>query len=368
MENQKKIELLREEILKKFDNNIIYEVYSIKPFYVTFFDFLEEHTRLNRYILYLLVSLIPYLVFIPFSSLLGNDSFDFTKVWLKLNFSGWAFGCFLFMNYIYHKSVEIYPLLHYLANTAYNKHHIEKLYDFLFISKYQIITCIATGILTTATGTYLDFHLTTISKYYIIFNSFIIGFIIGTGLWYSIGLANLIRTIGRMKNVKINYINPTYSIGVFEIPKLASVWSLCFFSEVIIVYLGLILPDWNQNYAVIQNMQVFWLIIFISISIYNFVHPISAISKLTNDAKTKIKILIMDNLYSKLSEAENNIDKFHNNYAEIKVIEELYEKIAFAKTYIFDWSVFFRFLATTIPSIVILILKHYSDIMDFLMN
>ena len=156
------------------------DVYEPKPFYFSLFETLEDYSKINRYFLFVIVSLLPFLFYYIISFLFNLDTNRFAEHWLKVNFSGWAFGTFLFMNYIYQKTASIYPYLLYLGHTPYNKYVITKLYDLMFISKSQKITCVATGILTTATGTYLGgFDLSIFPKLYIMVNSFFFGYILG---------------------------------------------------------------------------------------------------------------------------------------------------------------------------------------------
>ena len=366
MKRSKELNDVRGDLQWKLERPLEFDTYDKKPIYVTFFDNLQDNFKINRFFLYLLTALLPYLIYFALSFAFSLEIKKFSDYWIRLNFSGWAFGSFLFMNYIYFKTRSIFPLLSYLANKAYNKHQLVLLYDKIFLSHWQNKICILVGILTTITGTYLDMNLPLVPKIYIIINSFFVGYIIGFGLWYSIGLAILIRAIGKMQNVKINYLNPSYSIGIYEIPRLASTWSMCFFGEAIIVYVGLLFPNWSVQNHIISIIQLFWLIIFLFLAIYNFIHPISAISKLTNDAKTKFKLIVLDRLHESLAKVEKDIGNLGEYYKEINIIEELYEKISLSKSYLFDWAVLFRFLATSIPTLFIIFLEYYKDIKDLL--
>jgi len=46
-------------------------------------------------------------------------------------------------------------------------------------------------------------------------------------------------------------------------------------------------------------------------------------------------------------------------------MEELYEKTSASKSYIFEWVVILRFLATTIPTLLILFIQHFKIIKEF---
>lgn len=354
---------LRLELERAVEEPPEIDKYEPAPVYVRFFDSLQDYTKLNRYLLYFLVALFPYFLYILLALTFGLEHSRFTDYWIRLNFSGWMFGSFLFMNYIYGKSISVYPLLTYLAHTPYNKHRIRLLYDTMFVSHRQHVVYFVIAVLTTATGVYLGLDLELAPKLFIIISSFVAGYIIGFGVWYSFGLAKLVHTIGKMKNIKINYLNPTYSIGVVEIPRLSSIWTMCFFGEALIVYIGLLLPDWSQNSDVTSTVQVFWLIIFLCLAVFNFINPITAVSRLTNEAKTRFKLAILDKLHSKLNSIEHSIDSIGQHFQEIKLIDELYERVSLAKSYVFDWAVFFRFLATSIPSLFLLFLNHYEDIL-----
>jgi hypothetical protein len=360
MNNLGIIDQFRLDIEKVAEETDEIDRYENAPIYVRIFDSLEDYTKLNRYFLYLLISLLPFLIYQFLATLCNWEKSIFTDYWIRLNFSGWTFGCFLFMNYIYNKSVNIFPLLSYLADTPYNKHRLRILYDTVFTSKSQNVVYLITAVLTTTTGVYLGLELDIAPKVFIILSSFLAGYIIGFGLWYSFGLAFLIHSIGKMKNVKINYLNPTYSIGVFEIPRLSSAWSMCFFGEAIIVYVGLLFTKWAQHTEIVSTIQLFWLSIFLILSVFNFINPIAAVSKLTNEAKTRFKLTILNKLHRRLSDIENDIDSLGQHYQEIKLIEEFYEKVSIAKSYIFDWAVFFRFLATTIPAALIIFLENHE--------
>ncbi len=352
--------LLFDDLQSNSEKMIDNDYYDKKPNYITFFDNLQDYLKINRFFIYLIIALFPYFLYFPVSYIFDFHNELFTEYWVRLNFSGWALGSFLFMNYIYNKTISIFPMLSYLAHTPYNKHLLSISYDRLFRSYFQNLVCIITGLLTTATGTYLGMNLPFASKIYIIINSFFVGFIIGFGLWFSIGLAFLIRDISKMKNVKLNYLNPSNSIGIYEIPRLASVWSMCFFGEAIIIYIGLILPNWNLQNNITEAIQLFWLLIFLSITIYNFVHPISSISNLTNEAKIRFKQIVLDRLHDRLLKVENDLENLSNYSKEIYLIEELFEKVSLSKSYMFEWAVVLRFFATAIPTIFIIFLEHYS--------
>lgn len=360
MNKRPNIDQLRLELEKAAEGTIETDSYEYAPIYVRLFDSLEDYTRLNRYILYLLVALLPYFLFQFLANIFGWEHSHFTDYWIRLNFSGWMFGSFLFMNYIYNKSVSIYPLLSYLGDTPFNRHRLRLHYDIMFASRKQKLVYTLTGVLTTSTGIYLGVELEMAPKLFIITSSFVAGYVIGFGVWYSFGLAYLIRSVGRLKNVKINYLNPTYSIGVFEIPRLSSVWSMCFFGEAVIVYVGLLFPNWSQTNDTASNLQAFWLVVFIALSVFNYLNPISAVSRLTNEAKTRFKLSILDKLHEKLNAIEHDVEAFGRLYQEIKLIDEFYERVSLAKSYVFDWAVFFRFLATSIPASLIIFLEHYS--------
>jgi hypothetical protein len=353
---------LTEETFVSVEPGIVTDYYDKKPIYVTFFDNLQDYIKINRFSLYILVSLVPYLVYLPISYFFNINSGAFSEYWLKLNFSGWALGSFLFMNYIYKKATSVYTHLSYLANTAYNRHLLFLSYDRLFHSPLQNIVCIFIGLLTSATGTYLGMLLPDIPNIYIIINSFFVGYILGFGVWFSIGLGLLIRDVSNMKNVKLNYINPSYSIGIFEIPRLASIWSLCFFGESIIVYIGLLLPQWSKSGFNTGAIQVFWLTVFLFISVYNYIYPIVSISNLANESKTRFKKIVSDRLYEKLSIVEGNMENLSDITNDIKQIDSLFEKLSLSKSYLFDWSVVIRFFATAIPTLFIIVFEHYDTI------
>lgn len=353
---------LTEETFESDEPGIITDYYDKKPIYVSFFDNLQDYIKINRFLLYVLVSLVPYLLYLPLSHLFNFNSDSFTEYWLKLNFSGWALGSFLFMNYIYKKSTSIYSHLSYLAHTPYNKHLLVLSYDRLFHSPLQTITCILIGLLTSVTGIYLGMLLPEIPNLYIIVNSFFVGYILGFGVWFSMGLGLLIRDVSNMKNIKLNYINPSYSIGIFEIPRLASIWSLCFFGESIIVYIGLLLPQWSKSGFNAGAIQVFWLTVFLFISIYNYIYPVVSISKLANESKTRFKKIISDRLYEKFSNVEGNLENLSDITNDIQQIDKLFEKLSLSKSYLFDWSVVIRFLATAVPTIFIIGFEHYDTI------
>jgi hypothetical protein len=341
--------------------------YDRTPPYVAFFDTLKEYTKINRFILYLLVSIFPYVLFIPLALIFGWDANAFSSYWMRLNFSGWALGTFLFMNHMYRRTIVAYPLLSYLARTPYNKNELVSLYNHLFLGRSQTITCVITGILCTLTGLCLDLNLSGPPRYYIIVNSFFVGYLLGYGMWYCIGISTLILHVGKMRNVKVNYLNPFYSVGVVEMPELASIWSLCFFFEAIIVYVGLVLPDWTQSATflgakITSLVQVFWLIVFLGIAIYNFVNPISAVSRLASDAKMNIKIMIIDKLYKLYMDVEADVENLSLTHKDIVSLAEFYEKVVFSRSKLFDWAVFVRFLATSIPTVLIVVIEHFDTL------
>lgn len=362
MDNIKNLNDLHNGLLLNLEKPLDADYYDNKPIYVSFFDNVQDYVRINRFFIYLITALFPYLFYFFISYLFHLDHGLFSEYWIRLNFSGWALGSFLFMNFIYNKTVSIFPLLSYLAYTPFNKHNLLLAYDRLFRSPLQKYVCIGVGLLTTSTGSILGMNIPDAPKIYIIINSFFVGYIIGFGVWFSIGLSALIKDIGKMRNVKINYLNPSYSIGIFEIPRLASIWSMCFFGEAIIVYAGLLLPNWNMVNNITGWIQLFWMVVFLSLAIYNFVHPINAISNLTNEAKTKFKLIVLDRLHDSLNKVENDLANLDTYSKEINTIEELYEKISLSKSYLFEWAVVIRFFATAIPTLLIIFLEHYEHI------
>lgn len=335
------------------------------PFYVLVFDILQEYTKLPRLVLYIIVSLIPYFLYFPLADIFGWTRDGYTDYWIRLNFSGWALGSFLFMNYIYAKSKTLFPVFIYLCGNPYNRYLLYREYKNIFKSRGQLIITIGVAVLTTVTGVVMNMGLPYEPKFYITINSFIVGLIIGPGLWYSIGLGKMIQAVGNMQNLKVNSFNPYFSIGIGELPNLSSIWSFCFFGEAILVYVGLVFPNWQGSESIVGGIQIFWLLIFLGVALFNLINPMSAIAKITGDAKTKLRLTVSEKIFNRIGKLETDDDSFINETNNIYALQETYEKITNAKTSTLELPVILRFLAATISTLIIIFIEHLDKLLTF---
>lgn len=336
-----------------------------KPLYVQALDVAQQYfstSSISRYLLYLLASVIPVLVG-WLSSLCFHLNFNnFLELWVKYNFSGWVFGSFLFMNYAYQRSLESFDDLLLMAKTSYNKHLIWIQFKRMYRSKQQTVVCAVTGLLTAITGTFLGVNIAGFYKYYIIINSFIAGFVVGYGLWHTIALSRLFRILGRLDNISINIKNPFSSVGLLEIPLLASNWSVVFFAEIIIVYVGLVLPEWSRSNVAITAVQSFWLTVFLLIGFYNYFYPRHVVHKMVNEQKRDVLIHLQDKLDNAYTMDAYNKEEIENMQAIIDFTENRIDQVISSSGHLVDIRVVVRFAITTLLAIALLVIENIDTL------
>ena len=343
---------------------------SKEPIYSIILSRFGARNVLSKSICGIVISLIPVVLAKLLETVKLIEFEDFWNNWLRLNFSGWIIGAFVFMNYIYHKSRDFYLDFIFLANNdKANIDIVNQSYESMFNSKTQNRFYISVGVLCSITGIMLGVNASGFTYFYIVFWSFWCGYVVGWGLWYTYALAKFMRRITSLNNLHLNPVYPSSSVGLFEISKIASSWSFCFFFEFLLIYAGLFFPSWTANKHWIRGVQMFWLSICLAVIVFNFIYPFVRINKLVSKVKRRSLMAVQELLGTSWSQIVSSKIKHKSEIVkdEVHYLSELHYLIRSRKNLPLNASIILKFISSVIVQ-ALLLSSERPQILDKIYN
>ncbi|MCK4998745.1 MAG: hypothetical protein KAS23_04390 [Anaerohalosphaera sp.] len=345
------------------------------PYYQQWIDCCVKYTKIPAFTVPLVFSAIPYLLGLVFLIVLGVNPEDYSKFWLRLNLSGMIAGMFYFMSYIYSRTVESLDDFLFVLKS---KQHIDTLkdsYRLVFKSPLQLVNCAIWGLLMTSTELAMGVPLSMPGTIYICVSSLVVGFLLGSGLWYTITISILIRRFCGIQEIRLNIFDPSRTVGIRELSNLLSVWGICLVLEALLVLLGLFGANWSHGEAIIDFLHLFWTAFIFFVVMFVFMYPHYEIKKIIAMGKKKGAKKYQDHIEGFMSKFGNHsIDELEKLEKEIGILSKyhnIYISIIKSPSMAIDISVIWKFIsAMTVPMAIAIIERpqFFSDIYEFAKN
>lgn len=343
------------------------------PFYQKWLVFIRDKYHIPKFIVVLIFSFLPYLFGLLFMVLVGSNIHAYTNFWLKVNFSGWIAGMFLFMTYIYLKTVDLVSEIMFILETKEQVDVIKECYKLMFISRYQVIHSFVWGLIVSATGLIMGVPLDKWGVTYMGLAAFVAGFLVASGLWYSIASSIFVYKFSRFNKIKVNIFEPSRTIGIREVANLLGTWGFCFILESVLVLFGFFCANWYYGQKVIAFLHLFWTSFVLAIAIFVFLFPHILIKRLVVRGKKQGSKFFQDKISKMLDGlGEHSLDKLDLLEKELSILtqhQKIYINIIKSPSMAVDLSVIGKFFSALSVPLVIFIAqepKHFMKILSFI--
>lgn len=358
MNDKFSLEKYRQEVIRNIRKDCI-------PFYEKWLMFIRDKYHIPKFIVILMFSFLPYLVGLLFMTLVGSNIHAYTEFWLRVNLSGMLAGAFLFMSYIYFKTVDIIDEVIFILETKEQMDKVRKCYELMFISKYQIIHSFVWALVISATGLIMGVPLDKWGVIYMGLAASGTGFVMATGLWYTITSSIFVYKFSRFEKIKVNMFEPSRTIGIREVANLLGTWGICLILEALLVLFGFYYANWSYGQEIIIFFHSFWTLFVFAIAIFVFMYPHISVKRLIINGKRQGS----RDFQKRISKMLDNLDKHSPNELELLERElnilcqyqKIYVDIVKSPSMAMDLSVVGRFVSALIIPLVIFMLqeRHY---------
>lgn len=337
------------------------------PFYERWLIFIRDKYHVPKFIIILIFSFLPYLFGLLFMLLIGSDIHAYTEFWLEVNFSAWIAGMFFFMSYIYFKTIDFIDEIMFVLENKEQADEIRKCYELMFISKYQIIHSLVWGLIISATGLIMGVPLDKWGVIYMSLAAFVAGFLVATGLWYSITSSFIVYKFSKFNKIKLNLFEPSRTIGIRDIANLLGTWGICFMLESIIVLFGFFYADWSYGQQAIDLLHLFWSSFIFAAVIFVFLFPHILIKRLITLGKRQGAkgfqeriTKILDNLGK---HSPNELEMIERELNILSQYQKIYINIIKSPSVAIDLSVIGKFFSAMIIPLFIILFERPDYIM-----
>lgn len=350
------LEKEREKLLKKLGTIYV-------PFYVEICNRLPLpfNSMIPKYIIYVFFGLIPYFGLLLLS-LFTKTPLNFTVKWIFLDISAIIIAAFSLLTNAYDATCDSLDETIKLLNTEKQIQKLENYIKIMFISKYQLITCIILMLIVVLAVIFMDISLEYPYNIYLIFIAIFASFSAGPGLWLALSSAYFISQLKYIGNLSLNTVNPSQTLGIKKLSKLLTTFSLSFSLELFLFLLIFFLAPWNniEIHSFFINILVLPLLLFM---LFFFMYPQSAIKTIVVNYKEKSLMTIENRISEIYKKDSHKLDDLNL----IRGYNDLYKEISGSPNYAIDLNVLTRFISSVaIP--LVLILKGNPSILNFIYN
>lgn len=339
------------------------------PFYQQWIQSTAGSLRLPAFVIPLVFSAVPYLAGLLAAFVLNEDRDHYSKFWLQVNASGILAGIFFFLSYIYTKTITYLDAFLFVLTSREQVDRLHQSYRLMFKSHLQLVNCFFWGVVTAGTVFLLGIPLATVNLLYFEAVVFVIGFLLGAGVWYTVTLSMMIRKFCRFQDIRINPLDPSRTVGIRELAYLCSMWSICLVFEGALILLGLYCADWSGGEAVVYNATVFWTAYLSLITLYMFLYPHVEIKRIIETGKrrsAKLFQLQIERFTSRHgSHGLEELEKLQKEVFILSYYHTIFNSIIKSPSLAIDISVIGRFLSAMIVPLMITFLQHPEYFTNF---
>lgn len=304
---------------------------------------LSRKLRLPSVVVVIAVCVMPFFIGLSLALFFNENMASYSDFWIRVNFSGYIAGALFFMPFIYSKFYDFLSEWIYMIDDKKELEEFERLVDYIFRNRWQEITCIFTCIVGTATGVYFGVPLEIVTKSWIIAVAAFANFLIGYGLWFTILLPFFIKNFLAMNSLRVNYMEPSVSVGIRELANISSTWALCFMFEAIFVCIGLFVPHWAIARSTVLTVSMSWTLIILFLTVMNSIYPQIIISNKIIRYKRNGSIIFQEKVNDVLHRflyadriKEFSVEQVKNELETIRYLHEVYKNIIKSKNYAID--------------------------------
>lgn len=347
------LEKEKEELLNKLGT--IYE-----PFYVEICNRLPSpYSMIPKYIIYIFFGLIPYFGLL-FLSLFTETSLNFTIIWIFLNLSAIIIAAFSLLANAYDCTCDSLDESIKLLNTEKQIQKFENYIKIMFVSKYQIITCMILMLICILLAISMDISLEYPYNIYFIFVGIFALLSSGPGLWLALSSAYFISQLKYIEDLNLNTVNPSQTLGIKKLSKLLATFSLSFSLELFLFLLIYFLAPWKN--IEIYSFGINYIVLpFLLFMLFFFMYPQNAIKTIIVNYKERSLMTIEKRISQIYKKDSHKLDDLNL----IRGYNELYKEINGSPDYAIDINVLTRFFSSLfIP--LILIFKENPSILKFI--
>lgn len=327
------------------------------PFYEQILLWMDHKYHLPRLVSILILALSPYLIGLLFLSFTGSDLRAYTSFWLKVNFSAWIAGMFLFMSYIYNKTVDLLDDFLFVLDQKNQVNTVCACYRLMFVSKGQILTGVIWGIIIALVGLSMGVPLDVWGTAYLAVSAFVAGFLISTGFWYTVTSAIFIHRYSQFTKISFNIIDPSRTIGIREMANLMGTWGICAVLQAVLILFGFYFPDWGFSPHVIDLMHFFWTMFIFVLILFIFIFPHTCIKRMIVSGKRmgarKYHRLISEVSDRITSTSTSDLDDVEKSLTLLNQCQDVYQNISRSPSFAMDISVIGKFFSALIVPILI---------------
>jgi len=334
-----------------------------KPPAVRFIHAVARRTRLPVFACILLVCLLPYLIglFLALGTPGGVE--DHTVFWLKVNVFMITAGAFILLDFIHRRILSaVADVLAPIRDPA-EADRVRGALRFVFAARQQWWFYVLFGVpVIVSIILLLGLPFTgALWAFYFLYTLCTI-LLAMSGLWISIGLIHLAGVYSRCDSVRLNLVEPLNTPGVRPMANLSTTWGVCFTVEAILLLIGLWMAPWSGSRDISALTSTGWTLFVVVCVAVTIIYPKVLLRALLDRGKRRR----LEWFQSTMAECEDHcfdlpleeIQRRERALGLLKEYNDLYGRMARARTSAFDLQTVMKLIGSLLVPIVMLAMRN----------
>lgn len=334
-----------------------------RPPAVRFLHAVSRWTRLPVFACVLLVCLLPYVVGLLFAWPVEGGIERHTAFWLRVNIFMVTAAAFILIDFIYRRILTaVSDVLSPLQDEA-EADRVRAALRFTFTARQQWWFYVLFGapvIASILALLGLPFE-GALWGFYLVYAVLSI-LLVMTGLWISIGLIYLAAVYSRCDSIRLNLVEPLNTPGVRPMANLSTTWGLCFTVAAVLVLVGLWLAPWSGSPRTVFLTTVGWTLFVVACTAVTIVYPKMLLRALLDRGKRRR----LEWFQTTMAECEDRcfdmpleeIQRRERALGLLKEYNDLYSRIARARTSAFDVQTVLKLVGSMLVPILMLAMRN----------
>ena len=340
---------------------------ACRPPAVRFIHGVARRTRLPVFACILLVCLLPYGIGLLIALATDADVEKHTEFWLRVNVFMVTAAAFILIDFIHRRILStVGDVLRPLQDEA-EADRVRAALRFVFTAPQQRWFTLLVGVpvvLSVILLLELPFQ-GLLWWFYLVYTLFAILLPV-TGLWITIGLIQLAAVYSRCDSVRMNLVEPLNTPGVRPMANLSTTWGLCFTVEAVLVLIGLWLAPWDGSDQVVLLTTIGWTAFVVACTAVTMIYPKILLRSLLDRGKRRR----LEWFQSTMAECEDRcfempleeIEQRERGLRLLKEYNDLYSRIARARTSAFDVQTVLKLVGSLLVPILMLAMRNREAI------
>ena len=336
---------------------------ACRPPAIRFLYAVAGRTRLPVFACILLVCLLPYVVGVLIALATGASVEWHTVVWLRANVFMVTAAGFILLDYVHRRILSAVGDVLAPLEDPVEADRVRAALRFVFAAPQQRWFTLLLGVpIVVSVVLLLGLPFEGLMWWFYLVYTALAILLPVTGLWITVGLIHLAAVYSRCDSVRLNLVEPLNTPGVRPMANLSTTWGLCFTVEAVFILVGLWAAPWAGSDQVVLVTTVGWTLFVVACTAITMIYPKILLRSLLDRGKHRR----LEWFQSMMATCEDRcfdmpleeIEQRERGLRLLKEYNDLYSRIARARTSAFDLQTVLKLAGSLLVPILMLAMRN----------